>query len=263
VETYRTTRQAKPLLLWFDFSSSPQDREPRVHFARRFRISYCTRPDRAMEDAAGCEPRALCFEFDRIDAPRLQSMSNVIQAHLWLPALMLTVDHSESLAIWAFRTGAWNVLVKPVATEDLRDNVEGLAQIVSHGSPRQCRPPLGPMPEDVAVTPSDDLVTHLEPALQYVRRHYTDKITEAEAARRCGRSRFVFSRNFHAAFGLPFREHVMRTRIGEARRMLAEGDHGITEVAFATGFSDGSYFARMFRRYTGVLPSEYRAPDGA
>ena len=32
----------------------------------------------------------------------------------------------------------------------------------------------------------------------------------------------------------------------------------MTDVAYATGFTDGSYFARMFRRYTGVLPSEYR-----
>jgi len=262
VETHRTNRQAKPLLLWFDFSSSPQDREPRVHFARHFRISYSTRPDRSLADVAALEPRALCFEFDRIDAPRLQSMRTVIEAYLWLPALVLTVDHSESLAVWAFRAGAWNVLVKPVATEELNENVDALARIVSHGSPRHCRPPLGPVPQDVDVTHIGDLVTHLEPALQYVRRHYADKISEAEAARRCGRSRFVFSRNFHAAFGLTFREHVMRTRIGEARRMFAEGGHGITEVAFATGFNDGSYFAKMFRRYTGVLPSDYTPLDG-
>jgi AraC-like DNA-binding protein len=64
-------------------------------------------------------------------------------------------------------------------------------------------------------------------------------------------------------FGLTFREYVMKTRIGEARRMLTEGGHPVTEVAFATGFTDGSYFARTFRRYTGVLPSEYCATSPA
>jgi AraC-like DNA-binding protein len=31
----------------------------------------------------------------------------------------------------------------------------------------------------------------------------------------------------------------------------------VTRVAYAVGFHDGSYFARMFRRYTGVLPSHF------
>jgi AraC-like DNA-binding protein len=31
----------------------------------------------------------------------------------------------------------------------------------------------------------------------------------------------------------------------------------VTQIAYAVGFHDGSYFARMFRRYTGMLPSQY------
>jgi AraC-like DNA-binding protein len=69
---------------------------------------------------------------------------------------------------------------------------------------------------------------------------------------------FAFSRSFHATFGITFREYLTRVRITEARRLLTEGGHSITDVAVATGFTDGSYFARMFRRYTGVLPSQYR-----
>ena len=75
--------------------------------------------------------------------------------------------------------------------------------------------------------------------------------------------RFAFSHSFHAVLGVTFREYVMKTRIGEARRLLTECGHPVTEVAFATGFTDGSYFARMFRRYTGVLPSEYGAAADA
>ena len=72
-------------------------------------------------------------------------------------------------------------------------------------------------------------------------------------------TRFAFSRNFHSALGLTFREYVMRARIAEARRMLVEGGHSVTDVAFATGFNDGSYFARMYRRHTGMLPSDVAA----
>jgi AraC-like DNA-binding protein len=91
-----------------------------------------------------------------------------------------------------------------------------------------------------------------------VRRHFAEKISEVEAARRCEMKRFAFSHAFHAVFGVTFRDFLMQTRIDEARRLLIEGAQPVTEVAFATGFTDGSYFARMFRRHTGQLPSKYR-----
>ena len=38
---------------------------------------------------------------------------------------------------------------------------------------------------------------------------------------------------------------------------LQRADMPVTQIAYAVGFHDGSYFARMFRRYTGMLPSQY------
>lgn len=101
-------------------------------------------------------------------------------------------------------------------------------------------------------------VADLEPALQCLKRHYHEKVAEEVAARCCGMSRYEFSRKFHAAFGMTFREHLLRARITEARRMLMEGDRSVTAIAYSVGFNDGSHFARMFRRYTHVLPSAYQ-----
>jgi AraC-like DNA-binding protein len=216
--------------------------------------------DRALEDVASLDPSALCFELDHPDEPRLQTLQAVMRAYPRLPALMLTVEHSEPLAVWAFRAGVWNYLVKPVSFAEFSENIATLSQIVSRGLPvRAARPPGVRVPTDLSQAHVDEHVAQLQPALQYVRRHFDEKISESEAARRCGMRRFAFSRSFHAAFGLTFREYVMHARIGEARRLLAEGEHPVTEVAFATGFNDGSHFARIFKRYTGELPSEYRS----
>lgn len=257
-----TTRQPKPLLLWFDFPFSPQDRELRIISARYFRVEYSTRPDRALDDAEQLAPDAFCFEFDRPDETRLRTAQLVLQSHPRLPVLMLTVEHSESLAVWAFRAGVWNVLAKPVPEAEFEANLQRLAQVAaSRHPPRLPRPPGADDVQQALAPPVDAQVAQLQPALQYVRRHYGEKISETEAARRCGLHRFAFSRAFHAAFGMTFREYVMRARIGEACRLLVEGEHTVTEVAFATGFTDGSYFARMFRRHTGTLPSRYHAPS--
>jgi AraC-like DNA-binding protein len=257
----RTARQQlKPLLLWCEYSFTPQDREPHVAAAHCFRVAYTTRPDRALEDVANLKPAALCFDLDHLDPVRARTLEDVMGTHPRLPALLLTVEHSEELAVWAFRTGVWNFLVKPVAQAELSANLERMALAALRRNPvHQPRPPNAPSPGVRLASPADVRVARLEPALQYVRRHYADKLAETEAARRCGMKRFAFSHAFHAVFGLTFREYVTNTRIGEARRLLSEGGHRVTEVALATGFSDASHFARTFREHTGVLPSEYGA----
>jgi AraC-like DNA-binding protein len=94
-------------------------------------------------------------------------------------------------------------------------------------------------------------------AAEYVAAHYADKFPARDIAEHCGLSRFQFSRSFHSAFGLTFREYLLRYRILAACERLRQANAPVTEIAFAVGFHDGSYFARMFRRYTGMLPSQY------
>lgn len=94
-------------------------------------------------------------------------------------------------------------------------------------------------------------------AISFVAAHYPEKFAASAVAQHCGFSRFQFSRNFHATFEITFREYLLRFRIREACRRLAAGEPSVTGIAYAVGFHDGSYFARMFRRYVGVLPSQY------
>ncbi len=249
----------KPLLLWFDYSFTPQEHELQVLSATHFRIHHTNLPSRALDDVAEMQPNALCFEFDHLDAARAEALQDVLREYPRLPALMLTVEHSEALAIWAFRKGVWNYLVKPVQETEFLENLDAFSQVALRGAaPRMPRPPGVISRRDLAVSPADARLAQLEPALRYVRRHFAEKVSEVEAARRCGMKRFAFSHDFHAVFGLTFRDYLMETRIDEARRMLVEGARPVTEIAFATGFTDGSHFARMFRRHTGQLPSRYR-----
>jgi AraC-like DNA-binding protein len=215
--------------------------------------------DHAFDDVARLHPDALCFDFDRPDRQRLQALQDLKRAYPRLPILMLTQEHSESLAVWAFRAQIWNYLVKPVPIAELIESITTIAAIV-HGSasPRVVHRLDPRVPPDLAPAPADARTARLYPALEYVRQNYGAKLTEAEASALCGMTRFAFSRHFHEAFGVTFREHVIRARIAEARRLLMEGGYSVTDVAYATGFNDASYFARTFRRFAGKLPSEYR-----
>ena len=252
----------KPLLLWFDCTTDAQDAELRVQCARVFEVAHITRLERAPDDIERLKPSVLCFDFDQPDQNRLRAMQAIKKAYPKLPILMLTVGHSESLAVWAFRARMWNYLVKPVSRTELAENLSALARIGNRASPPRVAQLLEAiLPDDLPVQPVESNVAQLQPALHYVKQHYHDKISAVVAAEHCGVTRFEFSRKFHAAFGLTFREYLSRVRITEARRLLAEGRLSITEVAYAVGFSDGSHFAHMFKRYTRVLPSRYQPTD--
>jgi AraC-like DNA-binding protein/CheY-like chemotaxis protein len=254
-----TGHRAKPLLLWFDLTSQPQDPELRVACARYFQLACLTRLDHAFDDVARLHPDALCFDFDRPDRQRLQALQDLKRAYERLPVLMLTQEHSESLAVWAFRAQVWNYFVKPVPIAELLESVATIAEIVHGAASPQVVRRLNPrVPPGLAPAPTDARSARLYPALEYVRQNYGAKLTQAEAAALCGMTRFAFSRHFHEAFGVTFSEHVIRSRIAEARRLLMEGGHTVTDVAYATGFNDASYFARTFRRLAGKLPSDYR-----
>ena len=58
--------------------------------------------------------------------------------------------------------------------------------------------------------------------------------------------------------GHPAGELIRRRRLLDAKRMLFHSQMNVSEIGYALGFADASYFARFFRRYEGVTPKEFR-----
>jgi AraC-like DNA-binding protein len=67
------------------------------------------------------------------------------------------------------------------------------------------------------------------------------------------------SREFSKYFNdLSFGDYIRKLRIEKAVQLLNESDHSLAEIAYLTGFSDQSHFNRIFKKYTGKRPSEFR-----
>lgn len=83
--------------------------------------------------------------------------------------------------------------------------------------------------------------------------------TLAAAAREVGVSPDHLNRLLRRQTGLTFRQLVIQRRIEKARTLLRGPGHlTCTDVALLCGFSDSSYFARLFRAKVGVTPSVFR-----
>ncbi len=214
----------------------------------------------ALTAVASARPDIIVFEFDNPVAEELRLLQVVKRLHPGIPILLITSTHNEELAIWALRARVWNYLVKPVPLRELKSNVDQLAKLSRgrEGAGRQIERPGTMMPSTASVQSHGRTEPSvIQRIVENIRRDHTTRLSVAQLARDCGMSRFSFSRFFRSNFGCSCREYVMRLRIETACKMLEEPHPSVTHVAIAAGFTDASYFARIFRRHMRKTPIEY------
>ncbi|MBA4386652.1 MAG: hypothetical protein C0404_01655 [Verrucomicrobia bacterium] len=79
-----------------------------------------------------------------------------------------------------------------------------------------------------------------------------------ELARREGLGPTRFHSLFKQALGLTPGDYLGRLRLSAARKALAESDEDITSLSLRLGYPSSQYFATVFRKHTGLTPSDYK-----
>lgn len=92
---------------------------------------------------------------------------------------------------------------------------------------------------------------------KYVTEHYNQKITLEELAKDLHLNRNYLSFLFKKEMGCTYTRYLIKYRINKAIDLLRKKEPVIAEVAELTGFSDQAYFSRMFKKITGVSPSDF------
>ncbi|MEG0911980.1 MAG: helix-turn-helix domain-containing protein [Oscillospiraceae bacterium] len=95
-------------------------------------------------------------------------------------------------------------------------------------------------------------------AMQIVNQRYMDNLTLDDIAAELNFSMFYLSKLFKKQTGTTFTDYLTKCRIEKAKEFLLEGKMSVKEIAFATGYNSQGYFSKIFRKYTGVSPSEYK-----
>lgn len=68
----------------------------------------------------------------------------------------------------------------------------------------------------------------------------------------------TLKRRFKTATGATPIEYLQNLRVEEAKRLLEDGGMPVDEISFEVGYDDPSFFRRLFKRRTGLTPSQYR-----
>lgn len=152
------------------------------------------------------------------DSPVLEAL--IERNHGWMEKLIRARDFEE---------------LSRVLVEALNDFIEGIAL---HGFNRTS--------------------IHVSKVLDYIRQNYMKPVTLQAVAREVGISSFRMAHLVKEHTGKSILQILHQIRVREAQQLLEHTDKSCTDIAYAVGFGDQSYFIKHFRRLTGITPARYR-----
>ncbi|MGN0612749.1 MAG: helix-turn-helix domain-containing protein [Porcipelethomonas sp.] len=95
-------------------------------------------------------------------------------------------------------------------------------------------------------------------AIDYIKTHVSEKITINDIARHLKISVPYLSRLFKAETGENVSEYVVKRKIESALIMLKYSGKSIADISCYLNFSSQSYFTKVFKKYVGMTPKEYK-----
>ncbi len=113
------------------------------------------------------------------------------------------------------------------------------------------------------VTSNLKKISIIHPVLDYISREYPEPLSVSDAAKLTHYEDKSFCRAFKEATGITFHQYLNMYRIDQACIMLTSGGYKVHEIGKMCGIPQAKSFSRLFRKYTGMTPSEYIIKKGA
>ena len=92
----------------------------------------------------------------------------------------------------------------------------------------------------------------------YIQHHLSEAITTEDIAEYLFISRSRLSTKFKAEAGVNLTDFIMQEKIEEAKRLLRYSDKTSLVISSYLGFASQSHFSKVFKKFTGKTPNEYR-----
>ena len=100
-------------------------------------------------------------------------------------------------------------------------------------------------------------------AQDYIEENVSRDISLNEISEELNISSYYFSKLFKEETGEGFIEYLTKRRVEKAKEMLKDPSKSIKEVGSDCGYSDPNYFSRIFKKSTGMTPTEYKERAGS
>ena len=171
----------------------------------------------------------------------------------------------------AVHLGACDYLLKPVDPDELEASIRrAMRQVEAERRLEELATAKAlPEPQDAGAAPAEDAADEDSPAamvMAQVRRYLEDNYMFDLSLDSVGEilhiSPAYLSAQFKKYQKMNFLDCLTELRINAAKKLLADPLRSTAEVASMVGYDDSSYFARAFKKRTGMTPTQYRRQAG-
>jgi len=98
-------------------------------------------------------------------------------------------------------------------------------------------------------------------AIEFINENYDKDIKLYDVAKMLNISYYYFSKTFKEETKCNFVDYITQVRINKAKEFLLDDSISVKEVCFKVGYNDPNYFSRIFRKETGMTPTEYKSKN--
>ncbi|MCR4757852.1 MAG: response regulator [Butyrivibrio sp.] len=174
-------------------------------------------------------------------------------------SIILTSYADFEYAKQAVNMGVSAYLMKPVDEEELKKSIAKITSEIEKERQYEeiTKKQVNPEDADIIFVKSDKENDYVQHVLDTTKEKYADKISIEGFSEELGVSASYLSRKFKEATGTSYLDFLNKYRVQQAVKFLETGKYKVYEVSDMTGFTDYKHFNTVFKRYTGVSPSEF------
>jgi signal transduction histidine kinase/DNA-binding response OmpR family regulator len=176
-----------------------------------------------------------------------------------IPIILLTAKAGEENELSGLKTGADDYMTKPYNQKILTAKVNNLLTIRKKMQLRYSQE-VYLIPKDIAITPIDkNFLTRIQKVMD--QQLIEPSFTVEKFSKTLGMSRMQLHRKLKALTGLTSSEFIRSQRLKLSTQLLKNSDTNVSQVGYAVGFNDHSYFTKCFKEMYQCTPSEYATKD--
>ena len=231
----------------------------RTELSDMYKISECRNGKEALDFILREKPNLVISdvmmpEMDGITLCK-KMKSNINVNHI--PIILLTAKSGDEDKAQGFDIGADAYVIKPFNVDllkkriaNLLENRERLEMKLSDSEDNKL------LIKPIAMRPTDQIL--LEKVIKIINDNIADPDLNVEfLASGVGMSRVHMHRKLKELTNQSARDFIKSIRLKQAAELLSTQKTGISELAYALGFSNLSHFSNSFREFYGMSPKEY------
>ena len=224
-------------------------------FAHRVEVRQAENGRAAVDAAALWGADLVLMDIEMPGMNGLDAARCILQQRPQCRIIFVTAYSLFSYAQEAVRLGARDYLVKPLDEDMVAAAVQ---RVLEQEDTRQQLASMASTTQPPSHAPVGKAERMMDQVQDYLEKNYMYDVSQESVSQILNFSPSYFSKLFKAHFGVTFVEYLTDLRIRAAQRLLADPLRSAAEVAGMVGYEDANYFAKTFKKKTGMTPTQYR-----